>query len=290
MLRTLLLWLPVAALTPAAGPAAWHRPDEDEPDASELVAIELIADRDAVAPGETFRVGVLFRMAPHWHVYWINPGDSGLETEVGLRAPEGFEIGELRFPAPERFVLAGDVINYGYQDEVLLFAELRAPRELPEGPIALEADARWLVCREACFFGEGEGSLALRRRDAGDGPNASAHARRFDKAAARVPRPWSRLEGAELVWSGAEDHPVLEVAVTGASALDFFPLREPSTRLEASAPAARAGGAGLRLAFAFDAAEGESPRAVGVLAVRRGDDTTHYALDTPHPRRAAGDD
>ncbi len=46
----------------------------------ELVKAALVADTSAVAPGKSFTVGLLLRMAPGWHTYWKFSGDAGLPT------------------------------------------------------------------------------------------------------------------------------------------------------------------------------------------------------------------
>ncbi len=41
-------------------------------------------------------------MRQNWHVYWRNPGDSGLPPEVAWTLPAGFSAGPLQWPAPSR--------------------------------------------------------------------------------------------------------------------------------------------------------------------------------------------
>src|SRR5438067_6037154 len=80
----------------------------------ELVTATLLADVDSVKAGKPFTLGVLLKIKPGWHVYWKNPGDSGLPTRVTWKLPEGFTADELRFPIPTRFDQPGDIIGYGY--------------------------------------------------------------------------------------------------------------------------------------------------------------------------------
>lgn len=75
---------------------------------------------------------------PHWHTYWLNPGDSGLRTKI---AP-----GSLEFPAPERIV-AGPLTSFGYSGEVLIPAKLDGARRVV---------ATWLECAEVCIPGRAE--------------------------------------------------------------------------------------------------------------------------------------
>src|SRR5215207_6748481 len=88
-----------------------------EPNKEDLVKGELLADVTAVKPGGTFNVGVLLRIERGWHVYWTNPGDSGLPTKVKLHVPEGFKVGEVRMPVPVKFDQPGGVLGYGYERE-----------------------------------------------------------------------------------------------------------------------------------------------------------------------------
>ena len=46
------------------------------------VTVSLVADADAVRAGEPFDAGIRFALEKSWHVYWSNPGDSGLAPAV----------------------------------------------------------------------------------------------------------------------------------------------------------------------------------------------------------------
>jgi len=166
------------------------------------VSIRLLANAQAVAPGSRFSLGVLFRLEPGWHIYWRNPGDAGLATRVRWRLPEGFRAGELRWPAPIRFAQPGDLTGYGYTESVLLFAEVRAPAELPPGgTVNLGAEVSWLGCKEVCVPGRATLSLALPVR-ARPGP---ANRELFARWRSRLPLD-----------AGAEGSPVKHVSVESA--------------------------------------------------------------------------
>jgi len=49
---------------------------------TEHVTAELVAERSAVQPGQSVRIGLRLQHIPHWHTYWRNPGDSGLPTRI----------------------------------------------------------------------------------------------------------------------------------------------------------------------------------------------------------------
>src|SRR5437879_2826474 len=74
------------------------------PRAADLVKPQLLADTSAVQPGKAFRVGLLLRIAPNWHVYWKNPGDSGQAVSATFDLPAGFKASDLQFPVPTKFL------------------------------------------------------------------------------------------------------------------------------------------------------------------------------------------
>jgi len=132
------------------------------PSGNDLVKARLVADVKSVKAGQPFTLGVLLEIEPGWHVYWKNPGESGMATGVTFKVPEGFKVGELNFPIPRQFGNSGDVIGYGYEDEVLLTAMVTPPNNLgPEKGQPFTADVSWLVCEKMCLPGKASVSLVL---------------------------------------------------------------------------------------------------------------------------------
>ena len=65
------------------------------------VRAQLVADAPAgVGPAKAVHVGLLLQHQPHWHTYWINPGDSGLATRLEWTLPPGVTAGETQWPIP----------------------------------------------------------------------------------------------------------------------------------------------------------------------------------------------
>ncbi|MBL8994881.1 MAG: hypothetical protein JNM63_16155, partial [Spirochaetia bacterium] len=90
------------------------------------VSAELVPELHSVQPGKTNRIGLLLKMKPGWHTYWHNPGDSGLETRISWILPEGYHASPIRFPVPHMVSNSG-LINFAYEDEVLLITEVSVP-------------------------------------------------------------------------------------------------------------------------------------------------------------------
>ncbi|NML24708.1 protein-disulfide reductase DsbD family protein [Zoogloea dura] len=154
------------------------------------VKAELLAPASAVQPGETIRLGLRQRIAPHWHTYWLNPGDSGLPTRIAWTLPDGARADAIEWPAPSRFTI-GPVSNYGYAGEVTLISTLHVPADLKPGArFPVKATVDWLVCNEVCIPEQVELSLELPVIAAGT-PRQTGNPL-IDKAVAALPAasPW----------------------------------------------------------------------------------------------------
>jgi DsbC/DsbD-like thiol-disulfide interchange protein len=128
----------------------------------DLVKAELLADVSAIKPGEPFTVGVLLRIENGWHIYWENPGDSGMATSVKITAPQGFDVGPVEFPVPLKFDQPGSIVGYGYLDRVLLTAKVTPPPKLDPGAnVPISAAVSWLCCEKVCIPGSTKLSLSL---------------------------------------------------------------------------------------------------------------------------------
>ena len=127
---------------------------------TEHVDAQLVAERASAQPGKPILVGLQLRMAPHWHTYWKNPGDSGLPTKIQWVLPDGWKSGAIQWPYPKPLPI-GPLTNYGYEDEVVLLSELTPPANAPAGTAKIVARAEWLVCKDVCIPEKGELDLAL---------------------------------------------------------------------------------------------------------------------------------
>jgi thiol:disulfide interchange protein len=188
-------------------------------DGKELVKASLLTDRTLIQPNERFRVGVLYQMAPGWHIYWANPGDSGLPPKIDWRFPPGFKVGPTQWPLPVRDKEPGDLEVFTYAEQVLLFAEVQAPPQVPAGPLEIRAKSEWLVCERSCVPGQGELSLTV-NNGAAALPQSEELFRAFSgEAPTSLP--------ASLKVNFRRSGKNVEVLVDGApkgTSLDFFPL------------------------------------------------------------------
>lgn len=132
------------------------------------VEAELVSERTALVPGTATTVALRLQMADGWHTYWQNPGDSGLPTTLAWKLPDGVKAGDIQWPAPHALP-AGPLVNFGYEGQVLLLADVHVPATAPIGePMTLKAKAEWLVCRETCIPEEADLELVLPVSDRAD--------------------------------------------------------------------------------------------------------------------------
>ncbi len=125
------------------------------------LTVDLIAEPKPVEPGKPFTVGLRFRPEPGWHIYWKNPGDSGMAPSVTWKLPEGYTAGPLQFPLPEKILLP-PLVTYGYEMETLILAEITPPAGQPlPAKIKIGADLDWLVCKEICLPGKASLDLGV---------------------------------------------------------------------------------------------------------------------------------
>lgn len=181
----------------------------------------------SVQPSHPFWVALRLRTDEKWHVYWRNPGDSGLPPKLTWHLPPGFVAGEIQWPYPER-IDTGSLTSYGYRSEVLLPVKITPPADLKAGStLDLKAHAEWLVCREACVPGDTDLSLSLPVSASEPVPNEVVETR-FADFESRLPLPQSDW----MVSSSITDKDVvltIKNARTSANKLDsvqFFPYEK----------------------------------------------------------------
>ncbi|BFM10283.1 thioredoxin family protein [Simiduia litorea] len=112
------------------------------------IRVELISEHRQLQAGSEHWLGVLFEPDPHWHTYWLNPGDSGEPPAVDITLTAGAVAGELAWEIPEVIPVA-HLINYGY-GRSLLMLPVRLPAEFT-GALNIDVALTWLVCKEDCI-------------------------------------------------------------------------------------------------------------------------------------------
>ena len=192
--------------------------------------LELIADKQWLASGGAIDAGLHFQLEKGWHIYWINPGDSGEPPRVDWHLPGGVTAGAMEWPTPQRFQTSSSIVDYGYVDAVLLIVPLHVDASLAgQATAQIGADVRLLICsHEMCVAGKAQVSLTLPVKSQA----AAADARNADLfAATRKSLPRPATSNWKFSVADAKDSFVLSVvanhkAVHKIAQAIFFPRAE----------------------------------------------------------------
>ncbi|HVT57749.1 MAG TPA: protein-disulfide reductase DsbD domain-containing protein [Thermoanaerobaculia bacterium] len=137
---------------PPAARAEASRWTSNEQSSVRLITAYRVAPRSG-----SLRLGIHFRLAPGWHVYWKNSGDAGFAPQVTFASEPRLERPELLWPAPHRYELPGGLVAFGYSDEVVYPVQaVLATQGAASGSrrdrdfLPLAADVDYLVCKIDC--------------------------------------------------------------------------------------------------------------------------------------------
>lgn len=185
--------------------------------------VAILAENSSLEPGHTAWIGLFFDLEKGWHIYWVNPGDSGESPQVAWGLPKGFRAGGIRWPSPIRLG-TGTVIDYGYEGRVLLPVPLQVPADYkPGAPAMLAADVKYLICREVCIPAKAHAALSI--PSSGAPGDAAATRDLFRDARDHWPKPMPATWKAQVTDDGKNFVLSVQTGTQEAKA-SFFPLEE----------------------------------------------------------------
>lgn len=150
--------------------------------------VSLISDHKVVKAGEPFRLGILMQMDPHWHTYWKNAGDTGFAAKVTWHLPDNSIIEEPLWPAPEKMVIENTLVNYVYENQLLLSHNTTLQGEVGSH-VPIFADVAWLMCYDVCI--PGKTSVATEVLIAEESIPNEGLMPLFEETAHKVPTPFT---------------------------------------------------------------------------------------------------
>ncbi len=157
-----------------------------------LVQGTLITNVKQAARGSTFRAGVLFNMAPGWHIYWRNPGDAGMPTRL-IWFAEGASFGKQSWPIPKvNRDEQAKMTTYEYGGQTLITVPVTVEPVHKGERLNLKVRVNLLACKQACI----PGSITMSRYVAvGKDQEALPREERwtFQRFKGHLPRPAGRL-------------------------------------------------------------------------------------------------
>jgi len=256
---TSFLFLLLAAVSAGCG-------DTNSTSGPHLTA-SIIADQGSVSPGSTFSLGIKFTLDPEWHIYWKNPGDSGLPPSFSWTQSEEVAIESPLWPYPQR-ITTGPLVNYGYGSVTIPF-HAKVSSSIQSSSIWARAHLQWLVCKDECLPGEGTIAITLPVTKPSGAP--SQHAREFENAFRSLPTPLDRVS---IAIEEQQDQIVLALIPLDQRALPssvtFFP-EDPRIISNSAPQISSRDGDTLRLSLRRDPSRRESiTRLRGVLVADQG--------------------
>lgn len=219
--------LTLLAPRPARGAASeWSVNDQSK---VRLITAWKVAPRD----GELW-MGLQFKLSPEWHVYWKNSGDAGFPPSVVFQPEDRLGKPELLWPTPHRFNLPGDLVAFGYADEVIYPVRARiqpaapatsdadaADAEAAGEALTITADLDYLICQVDCIPYRYKLTL---EQPVGEAPEADAETAPLLQAwLDRLPRLPGEVPGAStgaVLDASRPAGPELEIRVLGARAVE----------------------------------------------------------------------
>lgn len=145
-MRVMLAWIPMVML-------AWltASPQTTPPHPVRVAQVDWCRMPDGWGPGAALLVR--FEVEHQWHMYWMNPGESGAPPSARASLPSGWRLGQPIWPRPRLQQTDGEALfvhegNWGW----IIPVESDAVGAVPDFPVQL--DLNWMVCKRTCTVGK----------------------------------------------------------------------------------------------------------------------------------------
>ncbi len=221
----------------------------------------LISETYGLVPGRTLWLALDFLIDEGWYLYWNGINDTGYAPSLSLELPPGYEAGPIRWPAPERNVSPGGILDHVYRKNLTLIFPLRAPPGTRPGEtLELSGTADWLICRDICVPEKQEVSIRLPVVAESEHRLHPLWSGRFEEARKRLPQ---RLPARAVRTEWRQN--TLSIRAPGAEWIGFYPELESYPLVDLLGTGIGNGG---RLDLRFRHEDGDSLNASGVLEIR----------------------
>lgn len=197
------------------------------------IKVRLISEHGVLSKGVDTYLGLELVPEAGWHVYWRNPGDSGMPPKIRFTAIDGVDVGEPLWPVPHKIPF-GPMTNYGYE-KVVLPIPISISTTQQSALIKLDAKASWLVCKDLCVPGQARLQLNVPLKPVAE---ISFEAKAIEQARKTVPKTMALLGGTAV--AGENDNIEIQLfsekpVFRTASTIEFFPVNEQLVDANATA-------------------------------------------------------
>lgn len=239
----------------------------------------LYTQHARVEPGQVTWVAIAFDIADEWHLYWPGQNDTGMSPSIEWKLPEGWKIGQPRWPAPHRHLAPGDLLDHVLEGRAVVLYPLKAPDQVfPGSGAMILAHAEWLVCKDMCLAEKQDLMYSLRLTGSLGNPVPEIRgedAQLIAQARAALPPPLP--ESGSPVKAAMTEDGRLEIHSDAPGELVFSPQETGRTVLDVRGSCVSETGA-LNIAFKV----GDDRPVEGVISWREpGGPARHYSFRHP---------
>ncbi|AFX98466.1 cytochrome c biogenesis protein [Candidatus Endolissoclinum faulkneri L2] len=115
---------------------------------NEFADIRLISSLSGTQGRSEIMLGLEFRLAPNWKVYWRSPGEVGYPPKITWEGSDNLAGSKILYPIPKRFNSFG-LETFGYKDHVVYPIMARLTDKMR--PLKLKAHVTALICGKICM-------------------------------------------------------------------------------------------------------------------------------------------
>lgn len=206
---------PLGSAEAANGASDWAR--------TRMADIRLVSAASGTGDAATVPLGLQFKLAEGWKIYWRTPGDAGFPPDLEVKTAENLGALEWAWPVPHRFSLF-DQESHGYKDEVVFPITARVTE--PGKPLKIDATVHALACSDICVPLDAALSFTLPAGPAGP----TAFTQLVSRFRSLVPGP---LAGAGLSVAAVEPVGAPKPHSIRVSVTSTTPLETPDVFVEA---------------------------------------------------------
>ncbi len=132
-----------------------------------------------------------------WHTYWKNPGDAGIASSFKFSR----ETKPYEWPAPKKYIEAGDILTIGYSDlKHFFFEDIVGDFEVKVGV---------LICKDICIPGEAKLKLGEKDQFASNRSRAPYETSELEKSFNELPTSITTPKDLEYYLTREKDQPKL---------------------------------------------------------------------------------
>lgn len=124
--------------------------------------IEIVSGVESIQPGKPFFLALCLKHGRGYHTYWKHPGIVGVPTSIKWsEVPNGFQMGQIQWPEPERTFMF-KIQAQGYDRDVVLPMLVKPRQDLvPGSSVSFKGLASWMSCADSCHPGFANLELTL---------------------------------------------------------------------------------------------------------------------------------